>query len=220
MPTASFTTRSSKRVFVMDGDPDNSAVIDAKSGGVVGTIELGGGPEFAVADGKGSVYINLEDKNEIVAVDSVSLKIKSRWPVAPAGAPTALAMDVSTAGCSVPAVIPRCWSCSIPTAEKSSGPSRFPAGWMQLPTSGDWSDLRIDARWSRARVPRRLARQIQRSRNPQDRNRRQNHGPRHQNSQPISGHGRLRASPYPYSRTSASRGAAIPGTFRVLVYGQ
>jgi DNA-binding beta-propeller fold protein YncE len=84
----------SKRVFVMDGDPHNSTVIDAKSGSVVGTIELGGGPEFAVADGKGTVYINLEDKSEIVAVDSSSLKIKSRWPVAPAGGPTALAMDV------------------------------------------------------------------------------------------------------------------------------
>src|SRR5438477_424939 len=84
----------SKRVFVMDGDPHNATVIDAKSGNVVGTIELGGGPEFAVADGKGTVYINLEDKSELVAVDSTSLKIKSRWPIAPAGAPTALAMDV------------------------------------------------------------------------------------------------------------------------------
>src|SRR5712692_4599332 len=84
----------SKRVFVMDGDPHNATVIDAKSGNVVGKIELGGGPEFAVADGKGTIYINLEDKSEIVAVDSNSLKIKSRWPVAPAGGPTALAMDV------------------------------------------------------------------------------------------------------------------------------
>jgi len=84
----------SKRVFVMDGDPHNATAIDAKSGNVVGTIELGGGPEFAVADGKGTVYINMEDKSELVAVDSTSLKIKSRWPIAPAGAPTALAMDI------------------------------------------------------------------------------------------------------------------------------
>jgi DNA-binding beta-propeller fold protein YncE len=84
----------SKHVFVMNGDPHSSTVIDAKSGSVVGTIELGGGPEFAVADGKGTVYINLEDKSELVAVDSLTLKIKSRWPLAPAGAPTALAMDV------------------------------------------------------------------------------------------------------------------------------
>jgi DNA-binding beta-propeller fold protein YncE len=85
---------SSKRVFVMNGDPHSSTVIDAKSGNVVGTIALGGGPEFAVADGKGTVYINLEDKSELVAVDAATLEIKSRWPLAPAGAPTALAMDV------------------------------------------------------------------------------------------------------------------------------
>jgi DNA-binding beta-propeller fold protein YncE len=85
---------ASKHVFVMNGDPHSSTVIDAKSGSVVGTIELGGGPEFAVADGKGTVYINLEDKSELVAVDTATLKIKSRWPLAPAGAPTALAIDV------------------------------------------------------------------------------------------------------------------------------
>jgi DNA-binding beta-propeller fold protein YncE len=84
----------SKRVFVMDGDPHNATVIDAQSGSVVGTIELGGGPEFAVADGKGTIYVNLEDKSELVAIDSGSLKIKSRWPLTPLGAPTALAMDV------------------------------------------------------------------------------------------------------------------------------
>jgi len=85
---------SSKRVFVMNGDPHSSTVIDAKSGSVVGTIDLGGGPEFAVADGNGTVYVNLEDKSELVAINSRTLKIKSRWPLAPAGAPTALAMDV------------------------------------------------------------------------------------------------------------------------------
>jgi len=85
---------SSKHVFVMNGDPHSATVIDAKSGNVVGTIALGGGPEFAVADGKGTVYINLEDKSELVAVNAATLEIKSRWPLAPAGAPTALAMDV------------------------------------------------------------------------------------------------------------------------------
>src|SRR5207245_9125160 len=81
----------SKSVFVRNGDPHSSTVIDAKSGSVAGTIDLGGGPEFAVADGKGTVYVNLEDKNELVGIDSQSLKIKSRWPLAPAGTPTALA---------------------------------------------------------------------------------------------------------------------------------
>ena len=69
---------ASKRVFVMNGDPNSSTVIDAKSGEVVGTIALGGGPEFAVADGKGTVFVNLEDKAELVAIDSNTLKIKSR----------------------------------------------------------------------------------------------------------------------------------------------
>ena len=84
----------SKHVFVMNGDPHSSTVIDAKSGNVVGTIDLGGGPEFAVSDGNGTVYVNLEDKSELVAIDSSTLKIKSRWPLSPAGAPTALAMDI------------------------------------------------------------------------------------------------------------------------------
>lgn len=85
---------ASKRVFAMNGDPHSSTVIDAKSGTAVGTIELGGAPEFAVADGTGTVYVNLEDKSELVAIDSRTLTIKSRWPVAPAGAPTALAIDL------------------------------------------------------------------------------------------------------------------------------
>ena len=84
---------ASKRVFAMNGDPHSATVIDAKSGNGVGTIDLGGGPEFAVADGKGTVYVNIEDKSELVAIDSQSLKIKSRWPLAPAGNPTALAID-------------------------------------------------------------------------------------------------------------------------------
>lgn len=84
---------ASKRVFVMNGDPNSATVVDAKSGDAVGTIALGGGPEFAVSDGKGTVFVNIEDKSELVAIDSNTLKIKSRWPLAPAGAPTALAMD-------------------------------------------------------------------------------------------------------------------------------
>ena len=85
---------ASKRVFVMNGDPHTSTVIDAKSGTAVGIIQLGGAPEFAVADGTGTVYVNLEDKNEVAVIDSRTLTIKSRWPVAPAGGPTALAMDI------------------------------------------------------------------------------------------------------------------------------
>ena len=83
----------SKRVFTFNGDSRNATAIDPATGKDVGTIDLGGGPEFAVADGKGMIYNNLEDKNEVLAIDSRDLKVKSRWPIAPAGAPTAIAMD-------------------------------------------------------------------------------------------------------------------------------
>ena len=84
---------ASKQVFSMNGDSKNSTVIDAKTGSVVKTIDLGAGPEFAAADGKGTVYVNIEDKGELVAIDTHSLTIKSHWPLAPAGGVTALAID-------------------------------------------------------------------------------------------------------------------------------
>jgi len=60
---------------------------------VIKSLALGGSPEFAVADGMGMVYDNLEDGNALLAIDSRSLAVKTKWPVAPAGGPTALAMD-------------------------------------------------------------------------------------------------------------------------------
>jgi DNA-binding beta-propeller fold protein YncE len=84
---------ASKRVFVMSGETKTATVIDAKTGTVVKSVDLGGAPEFAVADGKGTIFINLEDMAETVALDAQSLTVKSRWPVAPAGGPTAIAMD-------------------------------------------------------------------------------------------------------------------------------
>jgi hypothetical protein len=68
-------------------------VIDPAAGSVLATIPLGGSPEQAVADGEGTIFDNLEDKNEVIAIDSRTLRIKSRWPVAPAGQPVSIAMD-------------------------------------------------------------------------------------------------------------------------------
>ena len=84
---------ASKRIFVFNGQPKSSTVIDPAKGTVVATIPLGGAPEQAVADGKGMIYNNLEDTNEVIAIDSRTLKIKTRWPVAPAGQPVSIAMD-------------------------------------------------------------------------------------------------------------------------------
>ena len=83
----------SKRIFVFNGQPKNCTVIDPVKGEVVATLALGGAPEQAVADGKGMIFDNLEDTNEVIAIDSRTLQIKSRWPVAPAGQPVAMAMD-------------------------------------------------------------------------------------------------------------------------------
>jgi YVTN family beta-propeller protein len=83
----------SKQVFTMNGDSHSSTVIDAKTGSVIKTIDLGGAPEFAVADGKGMIYANLADKNQVAAIDSRTLEVKSKWPTAPSGGSTALAMD-------------------------------------------------------------------------------------------------------------------------------
>lgn len=84
---------ASRQVFAQNNGPHNSTAIDAKSGAVVGVIKFDGEPEFAVADGKGTVYLNLEDEAEVVAIDSQTLTVKSHWAVAPAGRPQALAMD-------------------------------------------------------------------------------------------------------------------------------
>ena len=83
----------SKRIFVFNGDPNSCTVIDPANGTVLATLPLGGAPEQAVADGKGMIYDNLEDKNEVIAIDSRSLKITARWPVSPAGQPVSIAMD-------------------------------------------------------------------------------------------------------------------------------
>lgn len=84
---------ASKRIFAFNGDPHTASVIDPASDSLVKSLDLGGGPEFAVADGKGMVFNNIEDKNELIPIDSNTLTVKSHWPVAPAGGPTALAMD-------------------------------------------------------------------------------------------------------------------------------
>jgi DNA-binding beta-propeller fold protein YncE len=83
----------SGRVFAFNGDISQATVINAKSGKVEKIIALGGKPEFSVSDGKGSVYVNLEDKSEIAQIDTGSLTVKAHWPLAPCEEPAGLAMD-------------------------------------------------------------------------------------------------------------------------------
>ncbi len=83
-----------KRIYVMNSDSDNITVLNAADGSLAGTIDLGGGPEFAVSDGKGNLYVNLEEKNETLHIDVNALKVVNRWALAPCATPTSLAMDV------------------------------------------------------------------------------------------------------------------------------
>jgi DNA-binding beta-propeller fold protein YncE len=87
---------ASKRIFAFNGDSKSATVVDPVKGEVIKSIPLGGAPEQAVADGKGMIYDNIESTNEVIAIDSNDLTIKSRFPVAPSGAPVSIAMDRKT----------------------------------------------------------------------------------------------------------------------------
>jgi DNA-binding beta-propeller fold protein YncE len=94
-PDAVIYDPASKRVFSFNGDGNSTTVIDGKSGNVDGTIALGGGPEYAAADGKGYVFANLEDKSSLVKIDSKSMKVVNTWPLAPCESPSGLAIDAA-----------------------------------------------------------------------------------------------------------------------------
>jgi len=83
-----------KKVLTFNGRSSNSTVIDASSNKVVGTIELPGKPEFSVTDGKGKVYVNLEDKSLVCLINMVTMKVEKTWPVAPGEEPSGLAFDI------------------------------------------------------------------------------------------------------------------------------
>jgi DNA-binding beta-propeller fold protein YncE len=92
-PDAIIYDPASKRVFAFNGSSKDATAIDAKTGTVAGTIPLGGKPEFAAADEKGHVFVNIEDTSEIVQFDSNKLTVENRWKIAPGEEPSGLAMD-------------------------------------------------------------------------------------------------------------------------------
>ncbi|MCU1242336.1 MAG: hypothetical protein JWO71_3062 [Candidatus Acidoferrum typicum] len=84
---------ASKLIFTFNGDSKNATVIDPVKETVVKVIDMGGAPEYPVADGKGAIYDDNEEKNDVAVVDTHNLTVKARWPVAPAGAPVGMEMD-------------------------------------------------------------------------------------------------------------------------------
>jgi YVTN family beta-propeller protein len=86
----------SKKVFTFNGGSSNATVIDAVTNEVVATIPLEGKPEFPVSDGKGKVYVNIEDKSLISVIDVKSMKVEKSWPIAPGEEASGLALDNET----------------------------------------------------------------------------------------------------------------------------
>lgn len=87
---------ATKRIFTFNGRSSDATAIDAASGKVVGTIALGGRPEFAVSDRKGTIFVNIEDKSEVIAFDPNKLEVKNRWSIAPGEEPSGMSFDPKT----------------------------------------------------------------------------------------------------------------------------
>ena len=92
-PDAILYDPASKRVFAFNGRSHDATAIDAAGGTVLGTIKLEGKPEFAASDGKGKIFVNIEDKSQIDAIDPNKLEVKASWPLAPCEEPSGLAID-------------------------------------------------------------------------------------------------------------------------------
>jgi YVTN family beta-propeller protein len=92
-PDAIIYDPASKRVFTMNGAGSDATAIDVKTDTVAGTVALDGKPEFAAADEKGHVFVNLEDKSVVIEMDSQKLSVMNRWPLAPGEEPSGMAID-------------------------------------------------------------------------------------------------------------------------------
>ena len=92
-PDAILYDAVTKRVFTFNGRSKDATVFGAADGTVAATLPLGGKPEFAAADGKGKVFVNIEDTSELVEIDAQSMKVLQRWPLKPCESPSGLSMD-------------------------------------------------------------------------------------------------------------------------------
>jgi len=92
-PDAILYDPATKRVFTFNGRSQDSTAIDAATGKVLGTIKLDGKPEFAASDAKGKIFVNIEDKSELTAIDPSKLEVTAKWPLAPCEEPSGLSID-------------------------------------------------------------------------------------------------------------------------------
>ena len=95
-PDAIYFEPFSKKIITNNGRSKNLSVIDPSTNSIVATIDVGGKPEEGISDGDGKLYVNIEDKNEIVVIDCKTFKVTNHWSLAPGIAPTGLALDKKT----------------------------------------------------------------------------------------------------------------------------
>lgn len=102
-PDAIALEPTTNRLFAFNAHGNSVSVFDPQNPAAMQTLALGGNPEFGVADGKGSVFVNLEHTSEVLQIDAKTLQIVHRWPLAPGEEPTGLAYDAKKsrlfAGC-------------------------------------------------------------------------------------------------------------------------
>ena len=84
---------ASRHVFTFNGDAGSSSVIAPATGKAIGSIALGGKPEFGVSGGDGKLYVNIEDRGEVAEIDAKAQRVTRRWSLAPCTEPTGLAID-------------------------------------------------------------------------------------------------------------------------------
>jgi YVTN family beta-propeller protein len=92
-PDAIIYDPATSRVFAFNGGSNSATAIEAATNKIAGTVDLGGGPEYAAADGKGYVFNNLEDESLVLKINARDLKVEQRWPTAPCASPSSMAMD-------------------------------------------------------------------------------------------------------------------------------
>jgi DNA-binding beta-propeller fold protein YncE len=84
-----------QRIYILSHQAPHVTVIDAKSGNVLGTLDLGGAPEQAATDGKGHIYIDVSDKANVAVIDAKAMKVTAHYDLGDKGSGLAgLALDV------------------------------------------------------------------------------------------------------------------------------
>jgi YVTN family beta-propeller protein len=124
---------ATQTVWSFNGRSKDATVIDAATQKVVATVPLPGKPEFAVADGKGTIFNNIEDKNEIVRIDAKTNKVTAEWPLTGCEGPSGLAFDIAGGR-----LFSACDGKKMAVTDSKTGKSLATAAIGDGPDGADW----------------------------------------------------------------------------------